>query len=80
MPAMKSTADERGMTALHVAASNGRINCVKWLAVGGVDLGDETPTGYTAMHLAAMNGHVNCMMVSEVQLSGGVMQLLSQYL
>ena len=62
-PAMKTTADERGMTPLHLAASNGRLNCVKWLAVSGVDLTEETPTGYSAMHLAAMNGHVNCMMV-----------------
>lgn len=64
VPAMKNATDERGMNALHVAAANGRLDCVKWLAVSGVDLAEETPTGYTAMHLAAMNGHVNCMMVS----------------
>lgn len=64
VPAMKNTTDERGMNPLHVAAANGRLDCVKWLAVSGVDLAEETPTGYTAMHLAAMNGHVNCMMVS----------------
>ena len=63
-PAMKGITDERGMNPLHVAAANGRLDCVKWLAVSGVDLAEETPTGYTAMHLAAMNGHVNCMMVS----------------
>lgn len=64
VPAMKNSTDERGMNPLHVAAANGRLDCVKWLAVSGVDLAEETPTGYTAMHLAAMNGHVNCMMVS----------------
>lgn len=64
VPAIKNATDERGMNALHVAAANGRLDCVKWLAVSGVDLAEETPTGYTAMHLAAMNGHVNCMMVS----------------
>ena len=64
VPAMKNTTDERGMNPLHIAAANGRLDCVKWLAVSGVDLAEETPTGYTAMHLAAMNGHVNCMMVS----------------
>ncbi|KAK3752041.1 hypothetical protein QZH41_019391, partial [Actinostola sp. cb2023] len=63
VPAMKNAQDERGMTALHLAASNGHLDCVKWLAVSGVDLADETPTGYTAVHLAAMNGHVNCMMI-----------------
>lgn len=63
VPAMKNTTDERGMNPLHVAAANGRLDCVKWLAVSGVDLAEETPTGYTAMHLAAMNGHVNCMMI-----------------
>ena len=60
---MKNKTDERGMNPLHLAAANGRLDCVKWLAVSGVDLAEETPTGYTAMHLAAMNGHVNCMMV-----------------
>ena len=64
VPAMKNMTDERGLNPLHIAAANGRLDCVKWLAVSGVDLGAETPTGYTAMHLAAMNGHVNCMMVS----------------
>ena len=63
VPEIKSKTDERGMNPLHLAAANGRLDCVKWLAVSGVDLADETPTGYTAMHLAAMNGHVNCMMV-----------------
>ena len=60
---MKNKTDERGMNPLHLAAANGRLDCVKWLAVSGVDLAEETPTGYTTMHLAAMNGHVNCMMV-----------------
>ena len=63
VPEMKNKTDERGMNPLHLAAANGRLDCVKWLAVSGVDLAEETPTGYTAMHLAAMNGHVNCMMV-----------------
>lgn len=63
VPAMKNMTDERGLNPLHIAAANGRLDCVKWLAVSGVDLGAETPTGYTAMHLAAMNGHVNCMMI-----------------
>ncbi|CAH3114250.1 unnamed protein product [Porites lobata] len=63
VPEMKNRTDERGMNPLHLAAANGRLDCVKWLAVSGVDLAEETPTGYTAMHLAAMNGHVNCMMI-----------------
>ena len=64
VPELKNKTDERGRNPLHIAAANGRLDCVKWLAVSGVDLAEETPTGYTAMHLAAMNGHVNCMMVS----------------
>lgn len=71
VPAMKNTTDERGMNPIHVAAANGRLDCVKWLAVSGVDLAEETPTGYTAMHLAAMNGHVNCMMVSSTHVICG---------
>lgn len=63
VPEMKNKMNERGMNPLHIAAANGRLDCVKWLAVSGVDLAEETPTGYTAMHLAAMNGHVNCMMI-----------------
>lgn len=63
MPEVKNKVDERGMNPLHIAAANGRLDCVKWLAVSGVGLAEETPTGYTAMHLAAMNGHVNCMMI-----------------
>lgn len=63
VPEIKNKTDERGMNPLHIAAANGRLDCVKWLAVSGVDLAEETPTGYTAMHLAAMNGHVNCMMI-----------------
>ena len=67
-PFMKNAKDARGMAPLHLAASKGHIDCVKWLSVSGVDLAEETPTGYTAMHLAAMNGHVNCMMVSQEDL------------
>jgi len=63
VPEMKNKMNERGMNPLHIAAANGRLDCVKWLAVSSVDLAEETPTGYTAMHLAAMNGHVNCMMI-----------------
>ena len=63
-PFMKNAKNERGMTPLHLASSNGHVDCVKWLTVTGVDLAEETPTGYTAMHLAAMKGHVICMMVS----------------
>ena len=82
VPEMKNKTDERGMNPLHIAAANGRLDCVKWLAVSGVDLAGETPTGYTAMHLAAMNGHVNCMMVSSkgklysLRMSSKISQLL----
>ena len=48
MPEVKNKVDEWGMNPLHIAAANGRLDCVKWLAVSGVGLAEETPTGYTS--------------------------------
>lgn len=62
-PEMISQRDEKGMTPLHIATKHGQLEVVKWLAVNGSSLNEETPTGYTPIHLAAMSGHVNCLMV-----------------
>ena len=57
--------DESGWTPLHLAASNGNVDIIKWLtSAGRDDLDVETPTGYTPTHVAAMNGHINAVMVS----------------
>jgi len=56
--------DESGLTPLHIASQQGRLEIVKWLTAMGINLNTETQTGYTAIHLAAMNGHLNCMIVS----------------
>ncbi len=64
IPDLKSKPDERGWTPLHIVASSGHIEILKWLSVNGVNLTEETPTGFTPIHLAAMNGHVKCIMVS----------------
>lgn len=62
-PEMISSKDEKGFTPLHIATKGGHLEVVKWLAVNGASLNEETPTGYTSIHLAAMSGHVNCLMV-----------------
>ncbi|XP_077979864.1 uncharacterized protein LOC144435169 isoform X2 [Glandiceps talaboti] len=53
--------DERGRAPLHTAAEHNQLDILKWLAVNGADIKQETRTGYTAMHMAALNGHVRCM-------------------
>lgn len=62
-PEMKESKDETGLTPLHVATQQGRLEIVKWLTALSINLNTETQTGYTAIHLAAMNGHLNCMIV-----------------
>lgn len=62
-PEMMTSRDEKGFTPLHVASKSGQLEVVKWLAVNGASLNEETPTGYTPIHLAAMTGQVNCLMV-----------------
>jgi len=56
--------DETGLTPLHMAVQQGRLEIVKWLTALGISLNTETRTGYTAIHLAAMHGQLNCMIVS----------------
>nr|CAB3221726.1 serine-rich adhesin for platelets-like [Phallusia mammillata] len=62
-PELKEQQNEKGWRPIHIAASNGKLEILQWLAANGVNLGAETPTGYTAIHMAAIHGHVQCMMV-----------------
>ena len=61
-----------GWMPLHNASAGGHTEIVKWLAVAGVNMDAETPTGYMAMHLAAMHGHTNTMIVSTSQNSNQI--------
>ncbi|XP_064622749.1 uncharacterized protein LOC135484949 isoform X3 [Lineus longissimus] len=61
-PELIDAKDERGSSALHLAAAFGHIELVKWLAINCADLNAETPTGYTPVHVAALNGHTQCVM------------------
>ncbi|XP_076323123.1 uncharacterized protein LOC143232022 isoform X2 [Tachypleus tridentatus] len=54
------TVDERGWTPIHLAAANGHVDIIKFLAQEGAHLAALDPSGYTAIHLAAMNGHASC--------------------
>ena len=55
--------DERGLTALHVAAKHNQRDVLQWLSVNVTDLDSLTPTGYTPIHLAAMHGNTECIKV-----------------
>ncbi len=60
---------ENGLTALHLAAVNGSLECVRLLLDGGASMMVRTvdldvvsdvaaPAGSTPLHVAAMTGHV----------------------
>jgi len=46
-----------GLTALHIAASNGKTSLVRLLLEAGARASDVDNRGMTALHLAALNGH-----------------------
>ncbi len=50
--------DNRGRTALGLAAINGHVEVVKALIAGKADLDIKNSDGWTALMLAAQNGHV----------------------
>ena len=53
----KDTTDEKGNTALMLAASNGRLNVIDFLIEKGVDLNLQQSDGTDALMLAVSNGH-----------------------
>ena len=52
--------DENGVTAMHYAASNGNLDCLKLLVERGGDVNKEDISCCTPLHLAARNGHLLC--------------------
>lgn len=50
--------DERGRTALYVAAAEGQLSIVEWLLSSGADPQHVGADGRTPLHAAAANGHV----------------------
>ncbi|GAB4815982.1 hypothetical protein N2152v2_003028 [Parachlorella kessleri] len=52
--------DKKGLTALHYAAGNGRLDVVKFLWARGAEVDSESPDGCTPLHLAALRGHTGC--------------------
>ncbi len=76
---------ENGLTALHLAAVNGSLECVRLLLDGGASMMVRTvdldvvsdvaaPAGSTPLHVAAMTGHVA---ILQAMLQVHVVQLLT---
>ena len=54
-----SERDERGMTPLHYASSNGLINVVEFLVSKGADVNEKSEDGTSSLHIASLIGHLN---------------------
>eukprot|EP00754_Rhynchopus_humris_P013463 Rhum_TRINITY_DN14327_c1_g1::Rhum_TRINITY_DN14327_c1_g1_i1::g.80477::m.80477 len=63
VPHMIDDVDERGFTALHWAAWNGRTAVVDWLLKKGATVGHQDEDGQTALHHACWYGHHNCVIL-----------------
>ena len=48
-----------GLTALHFAAREGCVDCVKVLVSSGADINDIDPDSHTPLVIALMNGHLD---------------------
>ena len=52
--------DNDSRTALHYAAREGYLDCLKLLIKAGADLNAKENDGWTALHWAARNGKLDC--------------------
>jgi hypothetical protein len=58
----KEKADNYGMTALYMAAQEGRLEVVQYLVMEQfVDVNTATINGWTPLHAASSRGHINVM-------------------
>ena len=69
--------DSDGCTALHYAASNGRLEAVQYLLQRGASVDVPDNDKYTALHDAAYNGHAA--VARELVLHGADPRLTSKY-
>lgn len=61
MKANVRTPIKNGATPLYVAAQNGRIKCLKFLAEAKADISRQYKTGATPVLIAVENGHLDCL-------------------
>ena len=53
-----NTQDEKGFTALHLAALHGQVEGMKMLVELGADVHAQDQEGCTLLHVATLNGQV----------------------
>ena len=53
-----------GWTVLIQAASEGKLDFVRWLIESGAKVNTTMGSGWTALHAASMNGHVEVRILS----------------
>jgi ankyrin repeat protein len=53
-------ADAYGWRALHFAAANGHVTCVRALLDGGASVDPREGVDWTPLHMAGMNGRTEC--------------------
>jgi len=58
-PAFVDSRTLDGHTALHIAASNGQVECIETLLRTRADIDACTDSGFSALHLACQRGHLN---------------------
>ena len=64
--------DEKGRTALYVAAAEGQADIVSWLLSKGADIEHVAEDGRTALHAAAACGHLDvCQAILDVASRNG---------
>ena len=52
--------DAEGVTALHIAALNEHVDCVKMLLEHEADVTARSTEGWTPLHTVAQSGHLDC--------------------